>query len=302
MIKVTVAIPHADTPWFLRACLESIAAQQHPEIELEVLVADQTRDDKLHKEVCAVVAASAVPTKLVYCRHLGSGSGLDRLLKFSTGEYFCSLDCDAWPIHKNWLWMPVQLVNEGVAQWVGNDTGLALGYKEKGDFVHLNNYYRVSKTDMARDVSRAVGFIRWDSRWEIGFVASDYYWESLGGTVKCDNGVVAMHHTRNHTKLHLPITRYLGATPQVGIYGMVIDDLVFHLVFARNFLQAQDPLAAFGPDFCGLYKRLSSEPITRATVEYLVNETRPYGAPVRRIGHDGADAALNAHIEELKQS
>jgi len=303
MTTATVCVPHCDTPWFLKACLESIAAHQHHDLDIDVIVACQTQDHAMHKQVYGIIAASPLKVKLLHCRLLGCGHGIDEALRFATGEYFCTLDCDAWPIHKNWLWVPVRLIADGHAQWVGSDTGLALSYKEKGHFVHLNNYYRVSRTDVARTVSRNVGFIRWDSRWEVDFHAKDYYWESLGGTVKCDNGVVAMHHTRDHKKISLPILRCLGRAPS-GIYGMVIEDLVFHLVFARNRLQNEDPAKAYGKDYLELYDAMQKHGVSRDDITLLVKTANDgiWVGDFRKLDGNSVSDDLNKRIEETKQS
>ena len=299
---VTVCIPHADTPWLLATCLDCISGRQHPDIAVDVIVADQTQDVEVHKRVCEVVARSGLKARLIHCRLLGCGHGIDCALKFATGEFFCTLDCDAWPIHKAWLSLPIALIREGVAQWVGSDTGLSKSYTEKGPFVHLNNYYRISRTDNARVVSRNVGFMRWDSRWEIGFVPADYYWESLGGKVKCDNGVIAMHHTREHSKVSLAINRVIGQTPTAGVYGMVIDDLVFHLVFARNARQCQDMNAALGGDYADLYRSLEvhDRPLILAEVSELAKRARGDGTFNRSLSGLTMSADLARRIEELK--
>jgi len=254
MITVSVCVPHVDTPWYLQACLESIKAFSHPEIVTQVIAVDQS--SQAHKSVaeklCAAHGAHFVSTPRV-----DAGYPIDVALRNATGEYFCSLDCDAWPIHKNWLWLPVQLIKRGLTDWVGADTGLAQAYAMRGKWIHLNNYYRICRTEDAKAASKAVGFMRYENRDRCGhFVPLDKSWEALGKQLHCDNGVIAQWWCRNQKKLSLSVCRALGKTPEMGLYGMVIDDLVFHMVFGYGEEWIPNLMKTLGPDYLKLRERM----------------------------------------------
>lgn len=221
-------VPHVNTLWYLRTCINQIRKYKHPLIEHKIIIADQS-DEPILKQIIDLYGNDPEILILKLPR-IDAGYPIDVGLKYTNTEYFCSLDCDAFPIHHNWLYLPIKLIEKYNYSFVGSWTGLENSYKHKGNFFHINNYYRVSKTSLAREISEAVGFMRPQNRWKVGFIPKDNSWGNEG----CDNGVVAQWYCDQKklgSKLSLRINKYLGTTPKMGIYGMVIDDLVFHMVF-----------------------------------------------------------------------
>ena len=296
MITATVCIPHVNTPWYLDGCLKCIAAHQHPELALDLIVIDQS-DERYMKQACAA-SMNGRATYLSTTR-VDAGYPIDVALKMAKGEYFCSLDCDAFPMHKNWLWLPIQCIKGGIAEWVGVDTGLSQAYSKKGKWVHLNNYFRASKTTDAKAASEAVGFMRYGNRGRIPFVPTDKTWESLGEPLDCDNGVIAQWWSKVR-KLSLSPCRALGRTPEMGVYGMVIDDLVFHLVFGWGEEWIPNLEKTLGCDYLALREQMQrgfgTELITQLALKCSFNDD--YSRTV-----DGVlvSSEVNSQIEEWKR-
>jgi hypothetical protein len=168
---------------------------------------------------------------------------------------------------------------------VGHRTGLDKAYPHKGIFFELNNYFRVSKTDFAKKIADTVGFMRPDARVKSNFSPKDKEYEqfSIGEPPFDKNygdvGVVANWYIDKNklgTKLSLKMNKCLGTCKEYGgDYGMVIDDLVFHLVlgYADDYMSKKEQ-EKLGEDFLKI-KELINNRASSDLIDQLVNKTRP---------------------------
>lgn len=296
MKTCTVLIPHVNAPHYLRACVDSIRHYAHPEVEVRIIIADQSART-LQKSVIQTYGKD--PDVRVQCLpQVDAGYPIDVGVRMAGTEFFCSLDCDAFPISKNWLHVPITLIERHGFSFVGSNTGLHMAYASKGEFCHLNNYFRVSRTSVAKKVSEDVGFMRVENRKKVGYGPRDNDW----GDLSCDNGVVAQWYSDRAglgPKLALNINKYLGKTPQYGLYGMVIDDLVFHLVFGFCEEWLKDLHGALGPDYMDLRRKFAFDGITPSIIRGLTEKCVPHVGAVRTIQNKAIPDELNAEIDAL---
>jgi hypothetical protein len=294
MYGCSILIGHTNTLYYLKFCIEQIRKYRHPEIPQEIILVDQS-PELIFKEVQDLYGNDA-DIQLLRLAKVDLGFAIDTGVKAAQFDFFCTLDCDAFPIHRNWLYLPIQLIQKYNFSFIGNNTGLELSYKEKGHFFHLNNYYRVSRTDLARKLSETVGFIRPGERNLVNFKPKDDTW----GNDYADVGVVAQWYTDQNKlgdKLSLEISSHLGMTNKQGIYGMVIDDLVFHMVFGPK----EDVDDSLGSAFLDLREWVKqeglSEPLIRDFIEHSTKRKT-----TRRINGQDISCEMDSVIEQIKNS
>lgn len=281
--SATVCVPHVDTLGLLSCCLENILHFEHPDVDVEVIVADQS--DPLVKLAVKTRfdgrRGAHTTIRVIDCERIDAGYPLDVAVRQASGEFFCSLDCDAWPITAAWLASPIEQIVRRGHSLVGCDCDLHAAYEHYGPFRAINNFYRVSWTDVALRASKAVGFMRPVNRdkadIEIGDEWPFHDW--------CDNGVAAnwwIGKTFGHSTLPLPVTRILGRAhdrPDGCVYGLVIDEKVFHLGYGyyRDTVGGRAKmLERMGPRYLGLYDSFEAVPdhvehaaaLNRAAQEY----------------------------------
>ena len=229
---VTVCIPHVDSFPLLRSCLRHVKHFQDPRYSTQVLVADQSNDN-VHDQV-RDLCSKHEDVKLMRFKPISHGHALDMGVREADGEYLVTLDCDAMPIHKNWLHVPIQLVKRGYCM-VGNCSGLQIHYRDLGNFTVINNWFRAMKTDVARELSRSCGFMRPEDWRRAGFnPVGDLNWPEGRN---CDNGVIANMYAERKgmgNKLSLRLSGHLGRIPKGWMYGIIIEDLVLHMVFCNK--------------------------------------------------------------------
>jgi hypothetical protein len=278
MTSCTVLIPHVDTPYYLKVCLEQVRKYRHPEVEQKVIVVDQSgnstcKDSFESADVCVVQAP-----------RIDAGYPIDLGAKMADTDYFCTLDCDAFPIHRNWLRYPIALIEKYGFSFVGNNTGLDQSYKDKGAFFHINNYFRVSKTSVVKDLSEVVGFMRVGNRHKVGYHPKDTSW----GDLACDNGVVAQWYADQKgygPKISLPVTSHVGCTPKMGIYGMVVDDLVFHMVFGYGQEWIADMQDVLGSDYLALREKMMAGALNEGVINDLISKSVKRNDPYVTYGN-----------------
>ena len=85
--------------------------------------------------------------------------------------------------------MPIQLIKEFNLSFVGQDTRLGShpAYAFGGEFCGINNYFRVSRTKLAKKISENAGFCRFRHQKRTGLKFANVGWK----IPKADNGVVA---------------------------------------------------------------------------------------------------------------
>lgn len=229
--SATVCVPHVNTLGLLSCCIDNILHHEHPDVEVEVLIVDQSDADAKAAVKARFDGRKGAHTsvRVIDCPRIDAGYPLDVAVRQASGEFFCSLDCDAWPISAAWLASPIeQIVRRGYT-FVGCDCDLHTAYEHFGDFRAINNFYRVSWTDLALRASKAVGFMRTTNRdharIDIGDEFPFHDWT--------DNGVAAnWWASKQGQSLVLPVTRILGRAHDRDdgcVYGIVVDEKVFHL-------------------------------------------------------------------------
>ena len=244
MTSVTVCIPHCNSPRLLKACLASVLHYSHPLIATEIVVIDQS-DERFTDEVDKACHGVA---EMIRIPRIDAGYPLDVAVRRSNAEYFCSLDADCFPISHQWLATPIYLMNETGRTVVGTDTGLGMAYKQYGEFRVINNFYRIMTHEAADFCSRVAGFIRPQHRHSVEMLFETPWLAGspLSEMMEADNGVCANLSVEDSLKLALPICRHSGRTPKHGIWGMVVADLVYHLVFGYCEATVNEPSTELG--------------------------------------------------------
>lgn len=302
----TIVIPHVNTPHLLDGAISQIE-KLTDNVDWEVIVADQS-DIQIHNEVVQRYRTNT-RVRVLKLHRIDAGYPIDVAARSSGKEFLCSLDTDAFPIHPNWLYLPIQLIKEFNLSFVGQDTGLGLhpAYTFDGEFCHLNNYFRVSRTSLARHVSEHAGFCRYQHHNRTGWKFTDVGWK----LDHADNGVVAQWWSdkiKSGDKVGLAMNKILGMTTEFGVYGMCIDDLVFHFVFGYHPDTINDASKSLGSAYLDLERKIKNEGLTPANIEWLVSNLKDHHPYTSRVlGINGSfcnmdpNHAIYTRIEELKK-
>ena len=279
---VTVCIPVCHEKEFLIGSIREIKKQRHPEIDYEIIICDQMAGE-MSKEINELYVDDK-EIKIVKIPRIDAGFPLDVGCRLAKGKYFCSLDADAFPISKLWLYLPVKLIEKFGFSFIGKQTGLHMHplYKKKlGEFFHLNNYFRISTTATARQISEDIGFIKPQNQAKGGqykhvdFGRISY---KINKNIDCDNGVVAQwysDHKELGPKLSLSMNKILGTTEVAGVYGMVIEDLVFHMVFGQTREEHASCNQSLGEGYEAINAEISEKGLTEEIVKKILNLTIP---------------------------
>jgi len=254
--KVSVAIPIAypEEITFLRGNIAHIEKHNHPSVDSEVLIMDQTGTGDVRSEFGSKY-------KVIETQRIDAGWPLDLACRAAEGEYFVSFDVDCAPMHNAWLYAPTRVLAEYPdVCMVGKATGLHLhhDYAKWGTFFHINNYYRFMRTEQAKYVSQQVGFLRPENRPKANFYPSS----TFAFEANADNGVRANSFTDRTgmgKKFSIAMNKVLGNTQQMGVYGMVLDGLVFHMVFSSSKDWITNKAVTLGDEYLGWYDRINSE-------------------------------------------
>lgn len=308
MDSCTIIIPHVNTQHLLYGSINQIK-KLTKNIDWEIIVADQS-DPEIHQEIIEKYKDDS-NIKILKLNRVDAGYPIDVAARMSKKEFFCSLDADAFPIHENWLYLPIQLIKEFNLSFVGQDTGLGIHpeYAFDGEFCHLNNYFRVSKTSIVKHLSETAGFCRVQNRHRTGLSYQDIGWRLN----HADNGVLAQWWSDKKSlggKVGLALNKILGMTKEFGVYGMCIDDLVFHFVFGYHPDTIADANKSLGSDYLNLESKIKKEGLTEQNIEALLEglkEHHPYSSRIYSPGNGGRGVSLSTEnsiylrIEELKK-
>lgn len=152
MTSCTILISITHELVFLKKSIELIRRYKNDYIEQDIIIVDQSECDLINNEIDNLYGKSD-DIKILKLPRVDVGWSMDQSCRVAKGEYFCSLDGDAFPIHKNWLYVPIKLIERYDFSFVGKDTGLSNSYKDLGEFSCINNYFRVSKTSLMKKIS-----------------------------------------------------------------------------------------------------------------------------------------------------
>jgi len=296
MYGCSIIVPHVGTLYYLKFCIDQIRKYQHSEIPQEIIIADQS-SEPVFQEIQNLYG-DARDIRILQLPQIDAGYPIDMGLTVATYDFYCSLDCDAFPIHRNWLYVPIKLIEKYDLSFVGTNSGLELSYKQKGKFFHINNFYRICRTDLARELSETVGFMRPGDRYRVGFVPKDDSW----GDLAADNGVVAQWYTDQKKlgdKMTLEIRSYVGFTSKMGLYGINVDDLIFHMVFGWGEEWIQDMHETLGSDYLQLRERMKHEGLSEDLIRELITNS-VHEKRTRRINGQYVSPEIETIVEELK--
>jgi hypothetical protein len=301
----TILIPTVNTPHLVYGAITQIE-KFTDNVDWEILVADQS-DPHIHNEIVQRYA-NHPKVKVIQLARIDAGFPIDIAARSSTKEFLCSLDTDAFPIHPNWLYLPIQLIKEFNLSFVGQDTGLGMhpAYAFDGEFCGINNYFRVSRTDLAKKVSENAGFCRIQHQPRTGLQFADVGWK----IDHADNGVVAnwwVDKMKMGDKVGLALNKILGMTHEFGVYGMCIDDLVFHFVFGYHPHSVNDANKSLGEAYLDLEQKIKNEGLTEENITWLLSNLKPHQPYTSRVYSQNAkpmtlleDNSIFKRIEELK--
>ena len=294
MYTVSIAIPVVDEFHFLRGTIEQIKKYKHPEINQQILVMDQSNTNHLDRAY-----QSDPDVEVIKTTRIDAGYPIDEAAKIASGEYFCSLDADCWPVHPAYLYAPIKAIEKYKLSFVGKATGLHLSYQTQGNFYHINNYYRVSTTALVRKVAEAVSFMRYVNRYKANFIPNvDVPW-----TADCDNGVVAnwyVDYAKLGPKLSLAMNKKLGNTNEMGVYGMTIDELVTHMVFGYGKEWIGNPHKVLGDKYLEWQNKIMIQGLTNEIIEEIKAAQIPaYQILYDRHYWDGTSERPLAPTDEL---
>ena len=262
---VTVCIPVCYELEFLKGSIRQIMKHRHDKIDYEIIICDQT-DEQMSNEINKLFG-NLPEIKIVRIPRIDAGYPIDVAVRMAKGEYFCTLDADAFPISNLWLYLPVKLIEKYNFSFVGKESGLHYSYESQlGKYFHLNNYYRVSKTEIAKKISEDVGFIRPQNKNRSNLQYNNNV------NIGCDNGVIAQWYSDNQKlgpKFCLMMDKIIGKTPHLGVYGMIIDDLVFHMVFGQT--NEECGINNLGDGYVDLNKEINQNGLTDEMIERLLS-------------------------------
>ncbi len=109
---VTIIVFNYESLSFLKACIRQIRKYKHDEIYQHIIIADQSCE-KSHEGVILEFGNSE-DISIVKMNSVCSGYAIDYIMRNVDikSEYVCTLDSDAFPIHKNWLYVSIKLIEE----------------------------------------------------------------------------------------------------------------------------------------------------------------------------------------------
>ena len=309
----TILISHFESLNFLHTCISQIRKYEHPDIIHHIVIADQSRD-LYHNGIVGRYWGDEDIT-VVKMAPLWSGFGIDYILrnyKIET-EYVCQMHVDCVPIHKNWLYLPITLLEENFYHFVGQlhfwsrDTDTIY---PPGPFFSMSPTFNVARTSTYKEMSLQAGFTRFHNRADCGlqFLNDDWHkwaWEDYQARGS-DDDTVAFHWEdkyRQDDKLGLAITGFVQPK-----FGRIIEDIVFHFGSCREALGVMDTM----PELYKHYtKKINEGYYNDELIGEMVSLAKANQPPqmeiLRRNHWDGKlkismppPDELNKRIEELK--
>lgn len=232
---------------FLRLCIRQIRKYEHPQISTHIIIADQSTDEDERRKVESYFGADGDVT-IVPMPALRSGFAVDLIMReFNLeADYVCTLDVDCFPIHKNWLYVPIRLIQEADFKFVGglffeSQKEETSHFYNKNNFFCLAQYFRVGRTEDYRQLAEQGGFTILHARPQTGFSYGNNDWLNWANSgdyhARGSDDCVIAHcwedNFTNNNKLALAITHMVGNQNIESGYGRILDDLVFHLSFCH---------------------------------------------------------------------
>ncbi len=326
--SVTIIISHYESIPFLRRCVKQIHKHPHPDIEKHIIIADQSGPDQ--RQIVMEEFSQMEGVEVYSMKPLYSGYGIDwvmRNVKPDT-DYICQLHVDAFPIHDNWLMLPVTLIEEDNFAFVGQHHFIADGtasiYPPGAKFFSMSSTFNVAKVETYKEMSNAGGFTRFHNRdSEMRFTNDDWVKWAAGdyNARGSDDDVPAYYWAdkyREHKKLGLAVTGIIGGmqgatydkdnskkylTTEPG-FGRIIEDLVFHFCSCRESIGVGD---AMGKRYIEYTRRINEDYSDELVEELLTAARNSNTLNVDKMFWNGktkthslAPHSVNMRIKELK--
>ena len=280
----TIIISHFESLPFLRACIRQIRKYANSEVMQHIIIADQSGEAQ-HTTLLAEFWGDE-DINIVWTKPLYSGFGIDYIMRnipIKT-DYICQLHVDAFPVHKNWLYLPIQLLKDHYLSFVGQLQFIADGTASiypPDKFFAMAQCYNVAKTKTYRELSMAAGFTRYHNRPQAGMEWGSGDWAEWAkkdyNSRGSDDDIVAFHWEdthREHDKLGLAITGFVEPS-----WGRIIEDVVFHFCSCREAIGVSDSM----PKLYREYTKKINEDYSDTLIEEMINLAKANRPPEMQI-------------------
>mgnify|MGYP001606871162 CR=1 FL=1 len=321
----TIIVYHFESLQFLKACIRKVRQYAHPQVQQHIIITEQSTQDCYNKVMAEF--GNSHDITIVRMAPLWSGYALDFCMRYSNikTDYVCAIEPDVFPIHKNWLYLCIALLEEYNFKFVGGllsetnpatDSDYYYYSDKKIPFYWLSQYLRVGRTADYRELAMEGGFTRFHNRPEAerGMIWGNDDWANWakGNRFKggSDDAVIAHCWEDNHRendKFSFAVTNIMGIPPESG-YGRIIDDIIFHFGFHRTSVGVEN---AMGKKYCDWKDRINNGCDDALIYEMLAsakanphNPIDPFNTRSVWNGKTKRSALpskeLNKRIEELK--
>lgn len=239
MTSCTIIISHFESLPFLHASIRQIRKYAHPAIRQEIFIIDQS-SNKTADEIIFLYGDDS-DIHIVSSLPLYSGYGIDVVLRnnYINTDYICQIHVDAFPIHNNWLYLPIKLIEENNFSFVGQLQFISKvtdTIYPSNPFFAMAQCYNVAKTETYKEMSLEAGFTRFHNRPQSGLTFNNNDWQQWAShdynARGSDDDIVAFHWEdshREHNKLGIAITGFIQPS-----FGRIIEDVVFHFGSCRE--------------------------------------------------------------------
>lgn len=315
MKSCTIIISHYESLPFLRACIRQLKKYENHTIEQKIIIADQSTiltHLELISEFKGIEGIS-----IEYMQPLYSGYGIDHLMRYGNVEtdYVCQLHCDAFPIHKDWLKIPITLMEEndfkftGVLQFICDKPEKI--YPFKNPFFALAQCFNIGKTEVYKEMALQGGFTRFHNRKDAAMTWLNEDWAEWAkedyNARGSDDDVPAFYWEdtyREHDKMSFGYTGIMGKGDEPN-YGTIIEDLVFHFGYHREGIGVMPQM---GDNYKNWTNRIN-QGYTDELIEEMISiaKANKIDPSQRRIMWDGklkkatlTPHSINQRINELK--
>lgn len=307
----SIIIYNFESLHFLRANIRQIRKYGHPDIEQHIIISEQSSDAAYINLVEEFGKDHDIT--IVRMKAVCSGYSIDYILrnvKIDT-EFICTLDVDAFPIHPNWLYTSIKLLQEEHFAFVGVHADIEHAYAQYGKFYCMGQYFRVGRTEEFKKLSFNAGFTRFTYRNRIPFDFENKAWALRAIQLKQDgwsDSSVTAHwwedqYTSNN-KFTYAVTHCIGEAGVEPLFGRITDGLVFHFAFSWTSLGMPKEM---GPRYADWTRRIK-ENFSDELITEMLAQSRPMVHPIQRQVWNGTlkqiedtSAELNDKIEKLKE-
>lgn len=322
MKSCTIIVYHYESLPFLRACIRQVRRYAHPEINQHIIITEQSC-----KETYMTVMAEfggCPDITIVPMKPLWSGYAVDYVMRFCDikTDYVCGIEPDVFPIHQNWLYVPIKLCEEYNFAFTGGlmtetnpekDSYYYYYSEKKIPFYWISQFFRVGRTNDWRELAFEGGFTRFNERVKaergMTWNNNDWgEWVAKDPQVRGSDDATVAHcwedNHREHDKFSFAITNIMGIPGEESGYGRIMDDLVFHFGFHKTSGGVEKEM---GAKYCKWKERINNGCDDALIAEMLDFARKQPLLPMSRSVWNGKfkksfppSEELNKRIEELK--